>query len=91
MSLTVELAVEHTRHVETIQVVLDEALLRAADKMAARLKVNRSALFREALKAYLREAREREREAADRGGYSRKPESASELAAWDGVAAWPED
>jgi metal-responsive CopG/Arc/MetJ family transcriptional regulator len=58
--------------------------------MAARLKVNRSALFREALKAYLRLAREREREAADRSGYARKPESASELAAWDRMAAWPE-
>lgn len=76
---------------ETVQVVLDEALLKAADRMAARLKVNRSALFRDALKAYLREVRERDREAADRRGYASKPETVSEMAAWDRIAAWPED
>ena len=36
---------------ETIQVVLDRTLLRAADRAARKLKTNRSALFREALRA----------------------------------------
>ena len=38
---------------ETIQVVLDRTLLRAADRAARKLKTNRSALFREALRAHL--------------------------------------
>lgn len=82
---------EHTQHVETVQVVLDEDLLKAADRLAARLKVNRSALVREALREYLRRTRTKDREAADRAGYARAPESASDLAAWDRIVAWPEE
>ena len=47
---------------ETIQVVLDSKLLRATEVAARRTKLNRSALIREALRAYLenREMREQE-------------------------------
>ena len=82
---------EHTQHVETVQVVLDLDLLKAADRLAARLKVNRSALVREALRTYLRQMRERDREGADRAGYARFPEDKADFASWDKVAAWPED
>lgn len=37
-----------------VQVVLDENLLKAADHFAHRIKVNRSALMRNALREYLR-------------------------------------
>ena len=37
---------------ETIQVVLEEDLLRRADRAARRLKVDRSALLREALRSH---------------------------------------
>lgn len=77
------------RHVKTVQVVVDEALLKAADRLAARLKVHRSALVRDALRAYLQHVRTREREAADKAGYGRISESASEFAIWDPVASWP--
>ncbi len=39
---------------EAIQIVLDGDPLGAADRAARRLKTNRSALFRDALKAYLK-------------------------------------
>jgi len=74
---------------ETIQVVLDEALLRAADRAARRFKVNRSALVRDALRAHLAALSTRERERADRAGYAKAPDR--DGAAWDKVAAWPED
>lgn len=74
---------------ETIQVVLDAALLRAADRTARRFKVNRSALVRDALRAHLAALAHRERERADRQGYLRTPDR--ESAGWDKVAAWPED
>lgn len=75
---------------ETIQVVLEEDLLRAADAAARRLKVNRSALLREALRAHLARLARRERERADREGYVRQAEDGAG-AVWERVAAWPED
>jgi metal-responsive CopG/Arc/MetJ family transcriptional regulator len=76
---------------ETIQVVLEEDLLRAADKAARRMKVNRSALLREALRAHLASLARRERERADRAGYTRLPDRGGADAVWEKVAAWPED
>jgi metal-responsive CopG/Arc/MetJ family transcriptional regulator len=75
---------------ETIQVVLDSELLRAANGAAKRARVNRSALIREALREHLRELRRREAEGRDRRGYQEHPPSASEAAAWEGAASWPE-
>jgi metal-responsive CopG/Arc/MetJ family transcriptional regulator len=75
---------------ETIQVVLEEELLRAADRAARRLRVNRSALVREALRVHLAALARRERERADRAGYARKPDLGAD-AVWERAAAWPED
>ena len=75
---------------ETIQVVLDEELLRAADRAAKRAEINRSALVREALRRYLKELHYQELERRDREGYERLP-GTRELAVWEGVAAWPEE
>ena len=76
---------------ETIQVVLDGELLRAADRAARKLKTNRSALFRQALRAHLKSLDVRDRERTDREGYIRYPDSLDEPAVWDKVADWPED
>ena len=51
---------------ETIQVVLDAKLLKAADVAAKRQKVNRSALIREALHEHLKRLRAMELEERDR-------------------------
>ena len=76
---------------ETIQIVLDSDLLRLADRAAKKLKTNRSALFREALRAHLKRMDLRQREMRDREGYRRYPDSLDEPNAWDKVADWPED
>lgn len=76
---------------ETIQVVLDAPLLRAADKAATKLKVNRSALVRAALRDHLRRLERLDREAADRAGYQQQADDPRDLSAWEGVAAWPDD
>jgi metal-responsive CopG/Arc/MetJ family transcriptional regulator len=91
VELTVEQTVEQTLSVETIQVVLEAELLKATDRAARRLKLNRSAFIREAVRAHLQLLSRREREQADRSGYERVAESATDLSAWDRVAAWPED
>lgn len=75
---------------ETIQVVLDSGLLRAADRAARRARVNRSALVRRALREHLRRLETQELEARDRRGYEQHPESPSGARGWERVAAWPE-
>jgi metal-responsive CopG/Arc/MetJ family transcriptional regulator len=74
----------------TIQVVLDEKLLKAADVAAKRLKVNRSALIRDALRRHLKLLRELELEEQDRRGYLAKPQREEEYRVWEDAAAWPE-
>jgi metal-responsive CopG/Arc/MetJ family transcriptional regulator len=75
----------------TIQVVLEEKLLRAADRAVKKLKINRSALFRDALRAYLKRLEVREMEARDREGFTRYPDLLDEPAVWDKVADWPDE
>jgi metal-responsive CopG/Arc/MetJ family transcriptional regulator len=73
---------------KTIQIVLDEATLRVADRAAHRAKVNRSALFRRALAYYVRRQRIIELEEKQRRGYEENP--SHEFDAWERVASWPE-
>jgi len=76
---------------ETIQIVLDEDLLRAADRAAKRLDINRSALVREALRRYLKTLHHELLERRDREGYERFPDTEPDLSVWEGVASWPEE
>jgi Arc/MetJ-type ribon-helix-helix transcriptional regulator len=74
---------------ETIQVVIGGGLLKAADQAARRLKVNRSALIRDAVREHLERLRYRELERQERDAYERIPDDPGEFAAWDKVASWP--
>jgi metal-responsive CopG/Arc/MetJ family transcriptional regulator len=76
---------------ETIQVVLDARLLKAADQAAKRQKKNRSALIREALQEHLRRLRLADMEERDRRGYEAHPQRSEEYLPWESVAVWPED
>ena len=82
---------EYTPHVQTIQVVLDEELLRAADRAATRVRLNRSALIREALRQHLKRLEIRELELRDQRGYRKRPDAGGAASDWERVAAWPED
>ena len=74
---------------ETIQVVLDSSLLRAADVAAKKARINRSALIRNALREHLAQLRTRELEARDRDGYLRHSDIGTST--WEQVASWPDD
>jgi len=76
---------------ETIQVVLDKELLRAADRAVRKMKVNRSALMRDALREYLRRLEIRTKEDRDRAGYARQLRIGGDAQAWEAEAAWPEE
>lgn len=76
---------------QTVQIVLDEALLAAADEAARREKLNRSALVREALRHYLKRRRIEELEQRDRQGFERLPDESGDAGFWEQAAAWPDD
>jgi metal-responsive CopG/Arc/MetJ family transcriptional regulator len=75
--------------VEIVQVVIGKELLQATDRVARRRRVNRSALVRDALRAYLRTLAISERERQDRAGHAATGDR--EFAAWDRMAAWPDE
>lgn len=75
----------------TIQVVLDDPLLKAANKEAKRQKVNRSSLIREALKAHLQKLHNRELEEQERRAYQAVPDDPNEFRWLLAEAVWPED
>ncbi|MEO5762612.1 MAG: hypothetical protein ABIR28_09915 [Vicinamibacteria bacterium] len=75
---------------QTIQIVLEEGLLKAADREVKRLKTNRSRLFRMALQEHLRRSAIKVDEQREKEGYERIPEG-TEMVAFEKVAAWPED
>jgi metal-responsive CopG/Arc/MetJ family transcriptional regulator len=77
--------------VETVQIVLDKELLQAADQAARRMKQNRSALVREALRAHLRRLEILALEERDREAYLRIPQDLAEAQMWETEAVWPEE
>ena len=74
---------------ETIQIVLDKKLLKAADVAAKRQHVNRSALIRQALQRHLQHLHELELEDRDRRGYLAQPQREEEFRIWEDAASWP--
>ena len=76
---------------QTIQVVMDQKLVRAADLAARRNRCNRSALIREALRRHLKDLRIQELERQERRAYLLHPDTEDDLAVWEKVIAWPED
>jgi metal-responsive CopG/Arc/MetJ family transcriptional regulator len=74
---------------ETIQIVLDKPLLEATDRAARRVKVNRSALVRQALREHLRKLEILALEERDRAGYAKLPVDDDEAGLWQAEAAWP--
>ena len=75
---------------QTIQIVLEEGLLKAADREVKRLRTNRSKLFRSALREHLKKNSLREAEERERAAYLKVPEG-DEMTAFEKVTSWPED
>ena len=74
---------------ETIEIVLDAKLLRAADRAARHSKQNLSALIRDALRGHLRKLQLQALEERDRQGYATTPQKKIETSGWESEAAWP--
>lgn len=76
---------------ETIQVVLDAKLLRAAERAARKRRLNRSALIREALRLHLKRLETGELEERDRKGYEMESKDTDALSRWESEAVWRAD
>jgi metal-responsive CopG/Arc/MetJ family transcriptional regulator len=74
--------------VKTVQVTIDEPLLKQVDKVVAELGTNRSAFMREALQLALRQRQLRLLEEQHRAGYERQPVTADELDIWQDEQIW---
>ena len=75
---------------QTVQIVLDAGLLKQADLAARRQKVNRSELFRSALREHLKRCHQLQMEEQDRRGYLAKPQQEDEFRVWEDAASWPQ-
>jgi metal-responsive CopG/Arc/MetJ family transcriptional regulator len=74
---------------ETVQIVLDKALLRAADRAAKKTRQNRSSLVRNALREHLRKLEIAAQEEREAEAYRKQPQSLQEIRLWEREAAWP--
>lgn len=74
---------------ETIQIILDSKLKQAADRAAKRNKINRSALFRDALREHLKRLRAQGLEERERRGYETHPDAEGDWMVWEREAVWP--
>ena len=77
-----------TIRMKTIQITLDEGLLRLVDKLSRVRKTTRSAFIRQALEAEIRRQRVREEEARHIEGYARKPVTPGEFDVWVDEQDW---
>lgn len=75
---------------KTVQMTLDDDLVKAVDRAVKRLHTTRSAFARDALREALRQVARRDKERRDRDGYAAKPAVRGELIEWDGERTWPE-
>jgi metal-responsive CopG/Arc/MetJ family transcriptional regulator len=73
---------------KTIQMTIDEQLLKVVDQVVRVRKITRSAFIRVALEAEIRRARIREQETRHAAGYARQPIASGEFDVWADEQDW---
>lgn len=73
---------------KTVQMTLDEDLLKAVGKVVKQLGITRSSFAREALRAAVKRNRILELERKHREGYRRKSVRAHEFSDWEPEQVW---
>ena len=73
---------------KTIQMTIDDRLLKLVDKMSRARNTTRSAFIRDALEAEIRRVRIREEESRHAEGYTRKPVEQGEFDVWLNEQDW---
>jgi metal-responsive CopG/Arc/MetJ family transcriptional regulator len=73
---------------KTIQMTVDDRLLKVVDKLSRARKTTRSAFIREALEAAIQRERIREQETLHAEGYARRPVERGEFDVWTDEQDW---
>jgi len=72
----------------TIQMTLDDNLVKAVDRVPKELHTNRSAFTRKALQDALVRYQQEQLEIKHRRGYEQNPVAADEFSVWESEQAW---
>lgn len=75
----------------TIQMTLDDDLVKAVDMISKELKTNRSSFTRKALRAAIAQHNIRCLEEQHRRGYQQHPVKKAEFSAWENEQNWGEE
>jgi len=75
----------------TIQMTLDDDLVKAVDRVSKQLHTNRSAFTRKALRDALARYNLEQLERKHRQGYERNPVGADEFSVWETEQAWGDE
>ena len=75
----------------TIQMTLDDDLVKAVDRVSKQLHTSRSAFTRKALREALARHNIEELERKHRKGYEQQPIAADEFAVWENEQAWGDE
>jgi metal-responsive CopG/Arc/MetJ family transcriptional regulator len=75
----------------TIQMTLDDDLVKAADRVSKELRTSRSAFARKALRDALARYELEELEHKHRLGYAQQPVAADEFSVWETEHAWGDE
>ncbi len=75
----------------TIQMTLDDDLVREVDRVSKQLRTNRSAFTRNALREALSRYRLEKLELQHRKGYKRQPVTDDEFSVWESEQTWGDE
>ena len=76
---------------KTIQMTLDEDLVKAVDRISKQLHTSRSAFARKALREALSRHNLEQMERRHRQGYQQHPVAADEFSVWETEQAWGDE
>ena len=74
----------------TIQMTLEEELLREMDRTVKKLRTTRSALIRDSIRLYLKTIHMKQLEAKHRAGYTKQPVAQGEFDVPESDRSWSE-
>jgi metal-responsive CopG/Arc/MetJ family transcriptional regulator len=73
---------------KTVQMTLDDDLVKAVDEIVKEQKSSRSEFTRKALRYALKQFRDEQLEIAHRIGYAKKPVAPEEFSVWEDEQEW---
>jgi predicted transcriptional regulator len=87
-TIAILIATNRRAPMKTVQMTLNETLVKAVDTAAKKLGTTRSAFTREALRSALKEVHVKDLETKHREGYKRKPVKRGEFSDWESEQVW---